>query len=131
MILVVLPNLNNYMILQKVKNVVCKDSSGRCLALHALHHHETPPSIQRHCRGPCTNALPGHIWEKALPHSAFGGLEMFCCTHHLQQGLDQAWELWSMMSLSPPSISVLADSWKALHEMTNRGQMQSKTFQVH
>lgn len=45
--------------------------------------------------------------------------------------LIRPWELWSMMSLSSPSISVLADSWKALHEMTNRGQMQSKTFQVH
>jgi len=26
----------------------------------------------------------------ALPHSAFGGLEMFCHTHHFQQGLGQA-----------------------------------------
>lgn len=46
----------------------------------------------------------------ALPHSAFGGLEMFCHTHHFQQGLGQAWELWSTMSLSPPSTSVLVGS---------------------
>lgn len=79
----------------------------------------------------CKRSARTHLGQQLFPTQPLVASRCSVARITSSKDLIRPWELWSMMSLCPLSISVLAGSWKALHEMTNRWQMQSKTFQVH